>query len=73
MHDSPRAAKALAAARARFAADLAAGGYHVVSAFMRSPTFAGASDLAHVSLLTGIDVADWMRHDVLLTTQRPSL
>lgn len=73
VHDHPRAAQALAAARARFAADIAAGGHHVVSAFMRSPTFAGASDLAHLSILTGIDLSDWMRHDVLLTTQRPSL
>jgi hypothetical protein len=73
VYDNARARAALATARERFAADVAAGGYRVVSAFMRSPTFAGASDLAHLSILTGIDLSDWMRHDVLLTTQRPSL
>jgi hypothetical protein len=72
-YDAPRARAVLRPARERFAADLRAGGHHVVSAFARSPTFAGASDLAHLSILSGIDLTDPMRHDVLLTTQRPTL
>ena len=40
---------------------------------MRSPTFAGASELAHLSLLSGIDLSDPLRHDLLLTTDRPTL
>ena len=59
--------------RKRFEDDLRAGGFHVVSAFLTSPTFAGGSDLAHLSLLSGIDLSDPMRHDVLLTTQRETL
>jgi hypothetical protein len=60
-------------ARERFMADLAAGGKHVVSAFLRSPTFAGGTDLAHLTALSGVDLSDPLRHDVLLYNQRPTL
>lgn len=73
LYDDPRAAAPMRELRERFAGDLAAGGWQVVSAFVRSPTFAGASDLAHLGLLSGLDLSDPMRHDVLLTTQRPTL
>jgi hypothetical protein len=72
-YDNPRAARELAPVRARFADDIAAGGHQVVSAFLRSPTIGGASDLAHLSLLSGIDLSDPRRHDLLLTTRRPTL
>lgn len=72
-YDNPKAFAGLAEARRRFAADLAAGGRDVVSAFVSSPTFGGASDLAHLSLLSGIDLADPLRHDLLLTSTRPTL
>jgi hypothetical protein len=71
--DNPRALANIAASRNRFANDVKASGQHMVSAFMRSPTFAGGSDLAHLSVLSGIDLSDPLRHDVLLTTQRPTL
>jgi hypothetical protein len=73
VYDNPRAEKVLRASRERFATDIAASGRQVVSAFFRSPTFAGGSDLAHLGLLSGIDLSDPMRYDVLLTTQRPTL
>jgi hypothetical protein len=73
VYDDARADSALRASRERFAADIAAGGRQVVSAFFRSPTFAGGSDLTHLGLLSGMDLSDPMRHDVLLTTQRPTL
>jgi hypothetical protein len=73
LFDDARAAPAMKPLRARLATDLATGGWQVVSAFVRSPTFAGASDLAHLGLLAGIDLTDPMRHDVLLTTKRPTL
>jgi hypothetical protein len=73
VYDDKAVAQALAPARQRFAADIAASGRQVVSGFVRSPTFAGGSDLAHLGLLSGIDLADPMRHDLLLTTQRPLL
>jgi hypothetical protein len=72
-YDDARAAAALAPARARLADDIVASGRQVVSAFLRSPTIGGASDLAHLSLLSGIDLSDPRRHDLLLTTQRPTL
>ena len=72
-YDDPEMRTALQAARERFEQDLQDGGYRVVSAFLKSPTFAGGSDLAHLSLLSGIDLTDPMRHDVLLTTRRETL
>jgi hypothetical protein len=73
VYDDERAVRVLAPARVRFAEDIAAAGLQVVSAFVRSPTIGGGSDLAHVSLLAGIDLSDPRRHDLLLTTTRPSL
>jgi hypothetical protein len=64
---------ALAPQRERFARAIAAGGREVVSAFFASPTFGGASELAHLTLLSGIDLKDPLRHDLLLTTDRPTL
>jgi hypothetical protein len=72
-YDDPRAAAVLRPERERFAQAIADGGWQVVSAFMRSPTFGGASDMAHLGLLSGIDMSQPLRHDVLLTTQRPTL
>lgn len=73
VYDHPEAQTRMPAIRTQFAADLAAGGWHVVSAFLKAPTFAGGSDLSHLSLLSGIDLSDPLRHDVLLTTQRETL
>ncbi len=72
-YDDAHAARTLGPSRERFAADIAASGRHVVTAFFRSPTFAGGSDLAQLGVLSGIDLSDPMRHDLLLTTQRPTL
>jgi Sulfatase len=71
-YDHPEA-ETFRAMRARFAAEIAAGGLHVVSSFLRAPTFGGASDLSHLSMLSGIDLTDPLRHDLLLTTRRPTL
>lgn len=71
--DHPRVAPQLAAARDRFAQDIAGSGRVVASAFVRAATFAGASELSHLSLLSGIDLTDPLRHDLLLTTDRPTL
>jgi hypothetical protein len=71
--EHPRVGPALAPARAQLEADIAASGRFVASAYVRAATFAGASELSHLSLLSGIDLSDPMRHDLLLTTQRPTL
>lgn len=69
----PETRAQLAPARAGLSAAAQAAGLGVVSAYMRSPTIGGASDLAHLSLLSGLDLADPRRHDLLLTTERPTL
>ena len=73
VYDDPAVAAPLARARAAFAADIERSGRHVASAFVRAATFAGASELSHLSLLSGIDLTDPLRHDLLLTTDRPTL
>jgi hypothetical protein len=73
VYDDARARAALEPVRTRFAADVAASGRHVASAMFTSPTFAGGSDLAQLGLLAAMDLSDPMRHDVLLTTDRPTL
>lgn len=71
--DNPAARAALQPVRAAFEADVLASGRGVVSAWFTSPTFAGGSDLAHLSLLAAMDLSDPFRHDLLLTTRRPTL
>lgn len=71
--DNPKASAALHPVRQRFEADVRASGRGVVTAWFTSPTFAGGSDLAHLSLLAAMDLSDPFRHDLLLTTRRPTL
>lgn len=72
-YDNADAAKALAPVRTAFETQLKASGRQVASAFVTSSTFGGGTDLAHMALATGIDTRDPIRHDVLLTTERPTL
>lgn len=72
-YDDARMAAVLAPRRQAFEREVLAAGKGVVSAFVRSPTFAGGSDLAHLGLLSGMDLSQPRRHDLLLTTQRPTL
>jgi hypothetical protein len=73
LYDHPQARPATDPARRALQDALVASGRQVVSGFFRSPTIGGASDLAHLSLLTGVDLSDPRRHDLLLTTKRPTL
>jgi hypothetical protein len=73
LYDQADSAQAVAATRADLEKAIAASGRQVVSAFYVSPTIGGASDLAHLSVLSGIDLKDSRKHDVLLTTQRKTL
>jgi hypothetical protein len=45
----------------------------VVSARVVAPTFGGASWLSHAALLSGVDTTDPADHDLLLTSERPTL
>jgi hypothetical protein len=71
--DDPAQAAALQAAREQFARVLRDSGRGVVSARVRSPTFGGASWLAHAGLLSGVDTRDPQHNDLLLASQRPTL
>ena len=71
--NKPVAYAQLKPARDALAAQIAASGKQVVSAYVRSTTFGGGSELAHLALLTGIDTGNPSLHDVMLTTQRPTL
>ena len=73
LYDHPQARPATDPARRALQQALTASGRQVVSGFFRSPTIGGASDLAHLSLLSGIDLSDPRRHNLLLTTGRPTL
>ena len=71
--DRPEQAAGLAAARAALDEAIRAGGRAVVSARVTAPTFGGASWLSHAALLAGVDTRDPGDHDLLLTSDRPTL
>jgi hypothetical protein len=73
LYDQKDSSAAVAQTRAQLEQSILASGRNVVSAFYVSPTIGGASDLAHLSVLSGIDLKDSRKHDVLLTTKRPTL
>jgi hypothetical protein len=72
-YDNPQMRAALEPSRDALLAQLKKSNLNVVSAFVTSTTFGGGTDLAHMALMTGIDTRDPLRHDVLLTTDRPTL
>jgi hypothetical protein len=71
--ERPEFARELAPVRARLAADIDATKRHVVSAFVESPTFGGNSWLAHISLLSGIEVRDAHTNSQLMQEKRDTL
>ena len=71
--DRPQFRSALLPARQRLAAAIHDTGRGVVSAFVSSPTFGGGSVLAHLSLLSGIEVRDPDHYMALMTQRRPTL
>ena len=72
-YDRPEHAIRLAARREALAAAVAASGRGVVSAFVESPTFGGASWLAHASLLAGVEVRQGDTYNLLVTERRETL
>ncbi len=48
-------------------------GWHMASAFLISPTFGGASWLAHSSFLSGLTVSRNQDYQLLLSTRRPTM
>lgn len=72
-YDNPAIADMLAPARERLAKRVQHQGRFLLSTFVRAATFGGASDLSHLSFLSGIDLTDPLRHDLLLATDRNTI
>jgi hypothetical protein len=72
-YDNPAIVEAIAPARERLAIAAEEQGRFVLSSFVRAATFGGASDLSHLSLLSGTDLTDPLRHDLLLATDRQTI
>jgi Sulfatase len=72
-YDRPEFLHTLAPVRERLAAAIRDTGRGVASAFVSSPTFGGSSWLAHISLLSGIEVRDPNRYALLMTQKRQTL
>ena len=72
-YDRRDIAEVMDPSRERFAREARAHGQQVLSAFVTAATFGGASDLSHLSFLSGIDLTNPLRHDVLLTSDRETM
>lgn len=72
-YDRPQFAAALAPPRARFDTAIRETRRRVVSAFVESPTFGGGSWLAHISLLSGIEVRDEDTSAILMAQRRATM
>jgi hypothetical protein len=72
-YDRPMLRERLAADRAALSRAAEETGRTVVSALVESPTFGGASWLAHASLLTGVEVRDGDSYNLLTLQRRASL
>jgi phosphoglycerol transferase MdoB-like AlkP superfamily enzyme len=70
---TPGMAAKLASSRRQFESDIRGTGRDVASAYIESPTFGGSSWLAHLSLLTGVEVRDSNTSALLMTERRQTL
>ena len=71
--ERPEIAAALTASRAQFESAIHATHRDVVSAYVESPTYGGSSWLAHVSVLSGIEVREAGANARLMTERRDTL
>jgi len=71
--EKPDVAPRLDAPRAQFAAAIRDTGRAVASAFVDSPTFGGSSWLAHISLMSGVEVRDPETNARLMTERRDTI
>ena len=72
-YEQPDIARVLAARRAALAATIKATGQQIVSAYVESPTFGGSSWLAHVSLISGVEVRNPETNARLMTQKRETM
>jgi hypothetical protein len=71
--DRPEFAKGLEPARRTLDEAVRGSGRTSVSAFVESPTFGGESWLAHISLMSGVEVRDPHTNAVLMTQRRETV
>lgn len=71
--DQPGFAERLAPARQALEVSIRDTNRRVVSAYVESPTFGGSSWLAHLSLISGIEVRDAETNALLMTQSRDTL
>jgi hypothetical protein len=72
-YDRPELARPLALPRRQFERIIHDTRRDVVSAYVESPTFGGSSWLAHISLLSGVEVRDHDTNALLMTQKRDTL
>lgn len=71
--ERPEFAARLAASRAEFEQTIRATNRAVVSAYVDAPTFGGSSWLAHISLMSGVEVRDPGTNAQLMTEKRDTV
>lgn len=72
-YEIPEIAAGLAESRAALEAAIRETGREVVSAYVEAPTFGGSSWLAHLSLLSGVEVRDQYAYTAVMASARPTL
>ena len=72
-YETPAISAGLAESRADLDAAIRETGRQVVSAYVESPTFGGSSWLAHLSLLSGVDVRDQYAYTALMASRRDTM
>ena len=72
-YERPELAAPLAGARTDLDAAIHAIGRQVVSAYVESPTFGGSSWLAHISLMSGVEVREPETNARLMTEKRETM
>jgi len=72
-YDTPEIARPLDAPRRELADAVRATGREVVSAYVMSPTVGASSWLAHLSLLSGVEVRDQYAYTALMASDRETL
>jgi hypothetical protein len=72
-YERPELAERLTAGRARLEAAIHDTNRNVVSAYVESPTFGGSSWLAHITLLSGVDVRGHDANALLMAEKRITL
>ena len=72
-YDKPEIAEIVTPARQRLASAARATGRRVLSTYVESPTFGGGSWLAHISLMSGMEIRDPGDYALLMTQRRDTL